>query len=87
MVYTIWVTKYGKRRIGGIYAATSVAIGDADVRTVVWRMATGDADVHTADPCMAAYGDWRCGRIGVKRPDFGGTVPLLGYSSSCPALH
>ena len=25
--------------------------------------------------------------IGVNRPDLGGTVPLLGYSSRCPALH
>ena len=25
--------------------------------------------------------------IGVNRPDLGGTVLLLGYSSRCPALH
>ena len=25
--------------------------------------------------------------IGVNRPDLGGTVPLLGCSSRCPALH
>ena len=25
--------------------------------------------------------------IGVNRTDLGGTVPLLGYSSRCPALH
>ena len=28
-----------------------------------------------------------CLSIGVNRPDLGGTVPLLGYSSRCPTLH
>ena len=52
-------------------------------------MSDGETSIYIrssySEAVSTQHGSLEC--IGFNRSDLGGTVPLLGYSSRCPALH